>query len=168
MGERLAPNEGMSRRSALVGAAWSIPVIAAAIATPLAAASTIIVGDFRLDGSCGTPDTLGPGFTLTAGTVDLPAGTAIMVSGSGVANVGEFTVTGGTATITEGSPTSRAILLTSPLPATGALEARTTLATSTPFALSGGIILPAGYSAGAGAKSLGRVNVSITAICTAT
>ncbi|WP_417505438.1 hypothetical protein [Microbacterium sp.] len=38
--EVAVPGRGMSRRTIVKGAAWSLPVIAAAVATPLAAAST--------------------------------------------------------------------------------------------------------------------------------
>ena len=39
--EVAVPQRGLSRRSVVKGAAWSLPVIAAAVATPLAAASTV-------------------------------------------------------------------------------------------------------------------------------
>jgi hypothetical protein len=40
MTEDIQKNPGLSRRTVVKGAAWSVPVIAAAVATPLAAAST--------------------------------------------------------------------------------------------------------------------------------
>ncbi|WP_136044435.1 hypothetical protein [Microbacterium sp. K41] len=39
MTEEIQKNKGISRRTVVKGAAWSVPVIAAAVATPLAAAS---------------------------------------------------------------------------------------------------------------------------------
>lgn len=42
-------HEGVSRRTLLAGAAWSAPVIAAAVATPLAAASTDARGRFVIE-----------------------------------------------------------------------------------------------------------------------
>ncbi|MFB8189666.1 hypothetical protein ACFC14_10105 [Microbacterium sp. NPDC055988] len=39
MTEEIQKNKGVSRRTLVKGAAWSVPVIAAAVATPLAAAS---------------------------------------------------------------------------------------------------------------------------------
>ena len=100
MTEEIQKNSGFTRRTVVKGAAWSVPVIAAAVATPLAAASTVDVGAFALDGSCGVLGVLGPGFTLTAGpTTPLPVGTSILINGTGIANIGVFSVTGGTATV---------------------------------------------------------------------
>ncbi len=39
--EEIQKNKGISRRTIVKGAAWSVPVIAAAVATPLAAASLV-------------------------------------------------------------------------------------------------------------------------------
>jgi hypothetical protein len=39
--EEIQKNKGVSRRTLVKGAAWSVPVIAAAVATPLAAASVL-------------------------------------------------------------------------------------------------------------------------------
>lgn len=159
--------EGIRRRTVITGAAWSVPVIAAAIGTPLAAASGSDAGDFILDGSCGSLGILGPGFTLTAGMVPLPVGTIITVSGSGVGDVGAFTVTGGAASVVVVSPTSRRIILTAPLPAGATIDARTTLTLGTDFTMSGGVILPAEYTAGPDAKWIALVNSSVTS-CSAT
>lgn len=41
MTEEIQKNKGISRRTIVKGAAWSVPVIAAAVATPLAAASLV-------------------------------------------------------------------------------------------------------------------------------
>lgn len=48
----------IKRRSVIKGAAWSIPVIAAAIATPLAAASTQSTAELRFIGSSFTKKSL--------------------------------------------------------------------------------------------------------------
>lgn len=47
-------SKGIDRRTLVKGAAWSVPVIAAAVATPLAAASTPeqIAGRIRVTGGC--------------------------------------------------------------------------------------------------------------------
>lgn len=159
--------EGVARRTLIHGAAWSVPVIAMAVGTPLAAASGNSAGDFSLDGSCGTAGVVGPGFTLSAGSVPVPAGTIFTVSGSGVGDVGDFTVTGGTADVIVVSPTSRQIVLTAPLPAGGTVEARTTLDLAVQFTMSSGVILPSDYTPGPGAKITATVN-STFASCTAT
>lgn len=105
-------NKGFSRRTVVKGAAWSVPVIAAAVATPLAAASTTLdltitgncAGQFRaaglasnilnaLTGLLGL-DPATRTFTITAGTTAVPAGTTFLLSNSGVLNVGLITVTG--------------------------------------------------------------------------
>ncbi|MCE4027163.1 hypothetical protein LXM50_14380 [Microbacterium sp. Au-Mic1] len=43
--------EGLTRRAALVAGAWSVPVIAAAVAAPLAAASTPLLDATALNGA---------------------------------------------------------------------------------------------------------------------
>lgn len=167
MTEENQKNSGFSRRTIVKGAAWSVPVIAAAVATPLAAASTVDVGAFSLDGSCGTLGVLGPGFTIQAGpTAPLPAGTTITITGSGIANIGVFSISGGTANVAVLSPTSRQITLTADLPAGATLAARTTLSISVAFTLNAAATLPAGYTA-TGAKTAGSVNSTLI-LCSTT
>lgn len=156
-----------SRRTIVKGAAWSVPVIAAAVATPLAAASTDLdVGAYTLAGTCGVLGLLGPGFTLTAGTAPLPVGTAVTVTGSGVANIGVFGVTGGTAEVGILSGTSRLITLTAELPAGATIAFRTTLSITVAFQLSAASTLPAGYIA-TGSKPTGSVTSTLV-LCSAT
>ncbi|GAA4486050.1 hypothetical protein [Microbacterium panaciterrae] len=157
-----SPARGVSRRSLVKGAAWSVPVIAVAAATPLAAASTATnVGNFSLDGTCGVLGVLGPGFTLTAGAVALPVGTVINITGSGIANIGVFSVTGGTANVNVLSPTSAQITLTAPLAAGATAAFRTTLSISVAFGLSATLTLPSGFVAGPTAKATGGVNATL-------
>lgn len=162
-----SPAHSVSRRALVKGAAWSVPVIAVAAATPLAAASTATnVGNFALNGTCGVLGILGPGFTLTAGNVALPTGTIITVTGTGVANIGVFSITGGLANINVLSPTSRQITLTSPLAAGATMDFRTTLSISVAFQLSATTALPTGFVAGSGAKQSGGVNATLI-LCSA-
>lgn len=165
MTEEVQNNKGISRRTVMKGAAWSVPVIAAAVATPMAAASGD-AGAFQLNGTCGVLGVLGPGFTLAAGAVALPVGTIINITGSGIANIGVFSITGGLADVNVLSPTSRSITLTSPLAAGATLEARTTLSISVAFTLNASITLPSGYTPGAGAKSSGGVSSTLI-LCSA-
>lgn len=156
----------VSRRTIVKGAAWSVPVVALAVASPAAAASTVDVGALRLVGSCGTLGVVGPGFTLQAGpTVPLPAGTTITVTGSGVSNIGVFSVSGGTAAVAVLSGTSRQITLTAPLPAGATLAVRTTLSISVAFTLNAVATVPAGYTA-TGAKTAANVNSTLV-LCSA-
>jgi len=158
----------LSRRSVVKGAAWTVPVIAATVAAPFAAASTSDVGAFRLQGTCGVPGFLGPGFVLSSSAdTALPVGTSVRINGSGVADIGVFSVTGGTASVTVLSGTSRLITLTSALPAGSTMELRTTLSISVTFTMTAETELPAGYAADAGAKPNGTIN-SNTALCSAT
>lgn len=168
MTEEIQKNKGVSRRTVVKGAAWSVPVIAAAVATPLAAASgdDIEVGAFNLAGTCGVVGLLGPGFTLTAGpTAPLPVGTTVTITGSGVANIGLFSVTGGTASVSVLSNTSRLITLTSELPAGATIAFRTTLSISVAFTLNAATVLPDGY-VGTGGKSAGSVSATLI-LCSA-
>lgn len=168
MTEEIQKSKGVSRRSLVKGAAWSVPVIAAAVATPLAAASgDIELGAFHIDGSCGVLGVLGPGFTLTAGPSEpLPVGTSVTITGSGIANIGVFSVTGGTASVTVLSPTSRQVVLTSALPAGATIAFRTTLSISVAFTLNAATSVPTGYI-GTGSKGAGSVNATLV-LCSAT
>ena len=162
-----SPARSVSRRALVKGAAWSVPVIAVAAATPLAAASTATnVGDFHIDGTCGVLGVLGPGFTLTAGSAPLPVGTIINITGSGIANIGVFSVTGGTATVNVLSGTARQITLTAPLAAGATIDFRTTLSISVAFQLTASTTLPTGFVAGGGAKQSGGVNATLI-LCSA-
>lgn len=165
--EETQKNKGLSRRAVVKGAAWSVPVIAAAVATPLAAASGIVdVGAFALRGSCGTLGVLGPGFTLQAGpTTPLPIGTTVTITGSGIANIGVFSVSGGTADVAVLSNTSRQITLTSALPAGATISFRTTLSITVAFGLNAVATLPTGFS-GTGAKTAGNVSSTLI-LCSA-
>ncbi|WP_165759510.1 hypothetical protein [Rathayibacter oskolensis] len=150
----------VTRRSVAAAAAWTVPVVAVAVATPSAAASIIDVGAFQLVGDCGTLGILGPGFTLTAGSAALPVNTTVTVIGSGVANIGVFSVTGGAASVAVLSGTSRQITLTAALPAGATIAFRTTLSISAAFTLNAVATLPAGYI-GTGSKASGNVSSTL-------
>ncbi|WP_271986589.1 hypothetical protein [Pseudoclavibacter terrae] len=163
-----ARNDVLGRRTLITGAAWSAPLILGAVAAPLAIASTSVnVGDFQVLGSCGVLGLLGPGFTVQAGTSELPAGTRIAITGSGVANIGLLDVNGGAATVDVLSPSSRAVVLTAPLAAGATLELRTALSIAVAFTLNAALTLPSGYGAGAEAKSSGSVRSTLI-LCSAT
>lgn len=167
MTEEIQKDKGFSRRTVVKGAAWSVPVIAAAVATPLAAASVVDVGAFTTSGTCGVLGLIGPGFTLTASaTAPLPIGTTVTITGGGVANIGVFSVTGGTANVSVLSPTSRQITLTSELPAGATIDFRTTLSISVAFTLNEVVTLPTDYIA-TGAKTTGSVSSTLI-LCSAT
>jgi hypothetical protein len=65
--EEIQKNKGISRRTIVKGAAWSVPVIAAAVATPLAAAS--VLNDDLVPALSG-PLTLNLGFLASVTTVN--------------------------------------------------------------------------------------------------
>lgn len=166
MSADLKLSNSTSRRAVVKGAAWSVPVIAAAVAAPAASASTSELGALQLNGSCGVLGVLGPGFTLTASaTAPIPAGTVITITGTGIANIGVFSVTGGLASVAVLSGTSRQITLTAPLPAGATLNLRTTLSISVAFGLNASVTLPTGYTA-TGGKLSGNVNSTLI-LCSA-
>jgi hypothetical protein len=151
----------VARRSVIRAGAWSVPVVALAIASPAAAASTIDVGAYHINGTCGVLGVQGPGFTLTAGpSQPLPVGTTIAITASGIANSGVWSITGGTANVNNLSGTSRLITLTSALPAGATLAARTTLSITVAFTLNAVVTLPTDYIA-TGAKSTGTVSSTL-------
>ncbi|MDR6865844.1 hypothetical protein J2Y69_000429 [Microbacterium resistens] len=71
--ESLGTPNGVRRRTVLKGAAWSMPVVAAAVALPNAAAST--------DCACFVPSTLGQGVSF--GVTELTGGQGKVVYNSG-------------------------------------------------------------------------------------
>ncbi|WP_271985761.1 hypothetical protein [Pseudoclavibacter terrae] len=159
------------RRALLSAAAWTVPVLAAAAAAPLASASTptgINAGAFRLVGNCGVQGLFGPGFLLAADPgVALPIGTQILITGSGVASLGIVRVTGqATADVENLGTVLRRVTLTSELPADESIAARTALSTTSAFTLTAFVTLPDGYAQGSGAKTAGNVN-SQQIVCTA-
>ena len=152
------------RRAVIRNTAWAVPAIAAAVAAPLASASTtadIDVGAYVNLGTCGVLGVLGPGFTLTASpTAPLPVDTTITIIGSGIGNIGTFGASGGTASITTLSGTARQAVLTAPLPAGATLALRTTLSISVAFTLNAVVSLPNGYR-GTGAKPAASVSSTL-------
>lgn len=155
----------LTRRTVMKSAAWAAPAIALAVATPSASASTVDIGAYALNGSCGVLGVLGPGFTLTAASAPIPAGTFIDITGTGVADIGVFSVTGGTASVSVLSGTSRRITLTSELPAGQTLAMRTTLSITVVWTLNATATLPADYI-GTGGKPSGSVNSTLV-LCSA-
>ncbi|SDY80728.1 hypothetical protein [Herbiconiux ginsengi] len=154
-------SRSLDRRTLLRGAAWSVPVVALAVATPAAAASDIEVGAYQVVGTCGIQGVQGPGFLLTASSsAALPVGTTVMIVASGVANAGVFSVTGGTASQQILSGTARLFTLTAALPAGATMAFRTTLSTSVSFTLNASTQVPTGYTA-QGAKTTGSVNSTL-------
>lgn len=157
--------QGITRRTMVKGAAWSAPVVAAAVALPLAAASTTDIGAFSVGGNCGLPGETGAGFDLIAGSGPVPAGTTITISGTGASDIGTFTIFGAPVTVTVVSPTERIIELTGPLPAGTELSMRSDITLGTDFSLTTLVTLPTGYT-GTGSKPTGTVT-STTTSCTA-
>lgn len=151
----------VSRRTVMRASAWAVPVVALAVASPAAAASTVDVGALALNGSCGVLGVLGPGFMLKASpTSPLPVGTTVTIVGSGVPNIGVFSVSGGTANVAVLSGTSRQITLTSELPAGATLAMRTTLSITVAFSLNAVATLPSDYAA-TGGKTAGMVSSTL-------
>ncbi|NRG40731.1 hypothetical protein HRK28_07315 [Rathayibacter sp. VKM Ac-2835] len=157
-------SRGLSRRS-VTAAAWTVPVVAVAVGTPAAAASAGDVGAFVLAGRCAVPGIRGPGFTLTAGSGDLPAGTRIVITGRGVANIGTFRATPEIASIEVLSGTARVAVLTSPLTAGATVSLITTLSSTVRYGLAAMVELIDG-TVGTGSKNSASVEQSVS-ICSA-
>ncbi|MBO0984666.1 hypothetical protein [Rathayibacter sp. SD072] len=85
------PENSISRRSLTKSAAWSVPVVAVAVAAPMAAASTTV--DIVVSGSCATLSVVGtagtaPRFTASAvGGGVIPAQTQFTLSSTSLASV---------------------------------------------------------------------------------
>ena len=81
------PENSLSRRSLAKTAAWSIPVVAVAVATPAAASNATV--DIVVSRTCVNLNVLGqlPRFTISAVSGDIPAGTTFTLSGAALAAV---------------------------------------------------------------------------------
>lgn len=99
--ENVGRRSGIDRRTLTKGAAWSVPVIAAAVSAPAAAASTV-AGQLVVTADCGDL-VLGdnPSFTLTATGGATAAQTFFIQSGEAVnASLQDAWTTGGGVTLT--------------------------------------------------------------------
>ncbi|OOB89630.1 hypothetical protein [Rathayibacter sp. VKM Ac-2630] len=157
----------VSRRSVTAAAAWTVPVVAVAVATPSAAASPDTAGAFQMNGTCGLVGVLNPGFVLQASaTAPLPQGTTITITRGGGLNVGVFDVTGGAVTLSLNTTSTKGYTLTAPLAAGASISFRTLLQlTVATTVITASVTLPAGYVAGAGAKAAGTLTDSLLISC---
>jgi hypothetical protein len=164
---------GIERRTIMKGAAWSLPVIALAVATPAAAASgDVNVGAFAVNGTCGALDlgAIGAGFTLTAGSAPLPVGTVVTVSGTGIASIAALGVTGGLASVTVGA-SGQTFTLTAEQAAGSTISFTSLVTIGVGYSLTAVVTLPTGYVAGEGAKDTGSLDrivraFPLPALCT--
>ena len=159
----------IERRTVLKGAAWSVPVIAVAAATPLAAASTATaVNGFQVNGVCGLLGAVAPGFNIAAGSSPLPVGTQITITTGGV-NVSLIGLgaQSGLATVAVGGTGTQIITLTQALPANTTLSARWLLNVSALSTVSATLSLPTGFVAGTGTKATGGLTNAVLVTCNA-
>lgn len=85
--EHIESTAGISRRTVVRGAAWSLPVIAVAVSAPLAAATTVLppATDWYTGGSTGIASGAVMVYTLTGQNsegdqAEIPAGTSVKVT----------------------------------------------------------------------------------------
>ncbi len=83
---------GIDRRTVVKGAAWSVPVIAAAVASPLAAATTDHLLDISVNAECYGIDIGGfgasfPRWEVAVANGPIPAGTVFVLESSAIANI---------------------------------------------------------------------------------
>lgn len=156
----------VQRRTIVRGAAWSIPVIAAAVASPAALASTNVVDGFRVDGTCGLLGTLGPGFTVAAGSAPIPVGTQIVLQSTSVLTVNLVSLSGqGLADVELLSSNRLGITLTQAIPAAGQLNIRWLLSVTVLTTTTATLTLPGGHTAGTGTKPQGGLRQTLI-LCT--
>ncbi|WP_424936250.1 MULTISPECIES: hypothetical protein [Bacteria] len=161
--------DGVSRRTLVKGAAWSLPVIAVASAAPMAAASTPgggVVEGFSVDGSCGLLGALGPGFTVKAGTTPIPVGTTIRIHTTGLAKVDLVSLSGqGLADVTLIGSNDLGVTLTGEIPAQQQMNIAWLLSVTVLTTTTATLTLPTGYTAGQGTKSQGGLSQTLV-LCT--
>lgn len=139
------PENTISRRTLAKTAAWSVPVVAVAIAAPMAAASNQVATDIAVSRSCPDLTVLGsvPQFTITSSTGVIPAGTTFTLQGDQLANVA---LEGTNATVLVVSDTIRSIVIPNDVPsATVSFTGFLGIFALSRFALSLAS-LPAGYT----------------------
>lgn len=113
MTEEIQKNKGISRRTIVKGAAWSVPVIAAAVATPLAAASLVnddlvpaLSGPISLNLGLATVTAVNTLTITNSGTDASPAGaTAVVQYNSSLLSLNIAAVGGVTVGGTDGNYT---------------------------------------------------------------
>lgn len=154
----------VGRRTVIKTAAWSVPVIAAAVATPFASASVApaAVNGLRVDGSCGLLGVLGPGFTVKAGSTPIPAGTVITIKSSGLLSVSAISLSGqGLANINLLNSNTVAITLAAPLAAGQTMIINWLLSINLFSEQTATLTLPTGYTLGTGCKPTGTLNTTL-------
>ncbi|GEM_PF-6279384 len=134
----------VARRSIVRGAAWSVPVVATAIAAPLAAASINDIGHFEFFGLCGDEaQGVHPGFQLTADPRKaLPAGLTLIFHMTDGRAVLPLDVTNGHTSQTSDGWEDTLTLLAS-VPPGQSMTIRSAYAAGTGFRLNATIVLPA-------------------------
>lgn len=137
-----------SRRTIVKGAAWSVPVIAAAIAAPAAAASTdmIDVGRYLILGACPLKPGHAPVLSIVPGpTTGLPVGTTILLTLAGSVTFNSFGASGGGTGFTWTSPSSVLVDLPWGLLPSAVLNISSELSNTQEFTLTATASLPSGY-----------------------
>lgn len=125
------PAPGFERRTVLKGAAWSVPVVALAVAAPIAAASVPAAQqDVIVTSSCYGLSILGvgisyPEFRILAVGAPILAGSTFLITGVGIGNltIGD---TSGLGVLNLLNPSTVRYTLTSDIPAGGAAVVRVT------------------------------------------
>lgn len=129
------------------GAAWSVPVIAAAIAAPAAAASVemIEVGAYSILGSCPLRPSTRPVISIVPGSAALPVGTTILLTVAGSVIFNSFGSSGGGTGFTWISPSSVLVDLPWGLSVGAVLNISSELSSTAEFTLTATGSLPSGY-----------------------
>lgn len=162
--------EGLSRRTVMKGAAWSVPVLALAVAAPLASASNLTeVNGYQVNGTCGALGLglLGAGFTVAAGADPIPAQSTIVISGDGLVNLQALSWSGGLLSggVLSGSTLTYTFLSDLPANTTTSL---TSLADVNLFAdTTATLSLPSTHTPGTGTKPTGTYENAALILCSA-
>lgn len=179
MTEQNMKKQGFDRRTVNKAAAWSVPVIAAAVSAPMAAASVVTQFDVAISSECVGGITIpltsinafgDPSFTITAASGAIPVGTTFTLSSAALLSAGVIDTDGNLldvavlgdgsllittqAEIAEGSSVDVAVPISDGAINTDLLGDYTLTYTSA----------PAGYEeSGAGANSASVSNTQVTA-----
>ena len=153
-------NPELSRRTLVKGAAWSLPVIAVAAATPMAAASTGVVEGVAINGDCAVLGLLLPGFTVDAPTDAIPAGSTLTIAFDGLLNVDvlQFGLNGGLAGVATINVVGGNQVVNFTQDFTGSGSLRALLAVTLAGTITATLTLPTGSTAGATSKLVGELD----------
>lgn len=171
MTEEISKFDGadVKRRALIKGAAWSVPVIAVAVAAPAHAASGDVVENVQVEGRCGGIGVAGQGFAIDSGGSTIPAASTITITRSGPVSLGlgSWSLAGFdsllTATVTTND--QHVYIFTNDWNGSGSLGALAAI--NLVASITAKLTFPPGTNVGTGNKLSGSIEQLVAVVCRA-